>query len=61
MAIGGPDPPGSPWPRLCQDSCFCPGWIGGAMPSVPPTPPGYVYEIHRNALVLLKIAENVKN
>ena len=33
MSIGGPRPT---WLRLCQDPCFCPGWIGGAMAPVLP-------------------------
>ena len=37
MSIGGPNSPGPPWRRLCQDPCFCPGWIGGGYgPRGPP-------------------------
>ena len=28
--------PWPPWRRLCQNPCFCRGWIGGAMAPVPP-------------------------
>ena len=36
MSIGEPHPPWPPWRRLCQDPCFCPGWLEGAMALVVP-------------------------
>ena len=40
----GTRPPSPPWRRLCQDPCFCSGWIGGPWPSWL-SPPGYAYGI----------------